>query len=254
MLLIIVVKIKNRLEFILIDYCNLICTWYAYLENIMNNMETSITLNVNSAAFSGKDIDLMDPDGKIQDKYYYKCEKEFRSSHSGPGSWFLEIILTGVGFCIATTAKAYLNELGKDLYEWSKEYLKPIFKKNKKGDGCIIFSYHNKKILIEIPNPSEDHFENIWLEFSQIIEIIKKHPWRTVMEYQAEWNEVLKRWILKPIDVHTKIILRNVFYRCKWFIKNVFRRFLHDNYMIASSILTFFLTSIFYILVYFFIL
>lgn len=217
----------------------------------MDRIRASVVLNVNSAAFSGEDMDLMEPTWEIKDKYNYKCEKEFRSSYSGPGSWFLDIVLTGAGFCIATTAKSYLNELGKDLYKWSKECLKPVFAKNQKGDGCIMFSYHNKKIYVDIENPASDHFEEIWLEFPQIIEIIKKHPWRTEIGCDARWDEESKRWNLKISDVDSKIRLKNICHRCKWFLKNIFYRFPHDNYMIASSVLTFLLSTIFYLIIFF---
>lgn len=216
----------------------------------MQDITARVTLNVNSAAFSGKDLELMEPEWEIYDRYNYKCVREFRSSYNGPGSWFIEITLGGVGFCVAKLAEAYLNELGKDLYKWSKECLKPVFEKNQKGDGYITFSYHNKKLYLYIEYPGSEKFRKIWKEFPQIIKLIQTNPWRTKIECYARWDKKSKRWAIGLLEVEEKIKIKNVLHRIKWFLIHVYQRFPHDNYMIASFIISFLLSSIFYLLIY----
>jgi len=107
----------------------------------MENIKHRIYLELNNCGYDGSEINEILPDFITERKTVVGLTWE--PSAEGPESFTLLIIITAG---LSSIISAFLAELSKDLYQWTKSKLVPLFKKKKNPCGHIIFEIEDIKI------------------------------------------------------------------------------------------------------------
>lgn len=115
--------------------------------------------------FSGDDMETLMASEIVVDRPVV-CQFAFSSTCEGVHSWR---IIVEIGVVAALVGKSFMDALGKDLYEWSRDYLKGVFAKKKNGDGWAELRFEDVRIMLPA-RPSDEEFADMWLELPGLIE------------------------------------------------------------------------------------
>ena len=150
----------------------------------MENFEHRIYLELNSCGYNGSEINEILPDFITERKTLVGLTWE--PSAEGPESFLLLIIITAG---LSSMIKTFLAELSKDLYQWTKSKLIPLFKKKKNPSGYIIFQIGDVKISYFSEGGKElsDLFFSLPNLLSGIDNSITEGEWEIEYTKQKEW-------------------------------------------------------------------
>lgn len=153
----------------------------------MENIEHRIYLELNNCGYNGSEINEILPDFITERKTLVGLTWE--PSAEGPESFTLLIIITASLSSMITT---FLAELSKDLYQWTKSKLIPLFKKKKNPSGYVIFEIGN--IRISYFSEGGEEISELFSSLSDILNKIDAN--KTEGEWEIEYTEQ-KEWIIE---------------------------------------------------------
>lgn len=134
----------------------------------MSQIKNEIELLLNSAGYSGEDVQELLPD--FITERYTKVGLTWYPSVDGPESFTL-IITTSL--LLAEFGKEFVKNLSKDLYKWSKKKIIPLLKRKSSPNGVIIIESANAQIyyheLTDIKNENDEKFSVFLKDLPKII-------------------------------------------------------------------------------------
>ena len=120
----------------------------------------------------------------------------WRSSAEGTETFKL---LIQIGILISIVTKGFLNELGKDLYEWIKSQLIGFFQKKSQPIGRVSIEFEdvNIELFMEFSQPND--YKLFAQFFKDLPVIISKIDPNLGYEWDISWNEKINNWMAKPL-------------------------------------------------------
>lgn len=109
-----------------------------------NKIPCKITLELNSTAYTGQDVQDVLP--HFMTDYTTFVGLTWVPSAFGTEAFFISIT---IGAAIGV-AQGFLSELGTDLYKWTKEKLLLLLKKKSAPEGQLIISWQDITVTIYI--------------------------------------------------------------------------------------------------------
>jgi hypothetical protein len=158
-----------------------------------------IELSFNSTGYKGKDIDDVLPDF-ITERNTSVGLTWYRSVE-GPESFTLVIVISVL---VAEIAKGFIGELGKDLYQWTKSKLIPLFKKKTYPVGHILVQMNDVGLDYYIELSDDNSREELASFFKDIAYILAQMDASKGSEWVVEFNKENKSWILQPVESRNK--------------------------------------------------
>ncbi|MGL4611095.1 MAG: hypothetical protein ACRCYY_15695 [Trueperaceae bacterium] len=160
----------------------------------MEHVETSIELWLNAAGYNGSDIDDIKPD--FMAKHNVTISLSIEPAHSGAESWAITIL---VGLVVTEFLKEFAKNLSKDLYNWSKQKLRPFFEKKPSASGSIRLKL--KDVDIGCPYWYVDNSNKLFDFLEQLPNLVKKVDPKKSNAWDAHFTEESKAWEIKPQEI-----------------------------------------------------
>ncbi|HQU81787.1 MAG TPA: hypothetical protein PKY59_01595 [Pyrinomonadaceae bacterium] len=161
----------------------------------MSQEKNEIELLLNSAGFSGNDVEELLPD--FITERYTKVGLTWYPSVDGPESFTL-IITTSL--LLAEFGKEFVKNLSKDLYEWSKGKIIPLLKKKNSPNGVIIVESANAQIYYHELTDLKENNENFSAFLKDLPKIITEVNPDIGKNWEVTFNEKTGFWTVEKTE------------------------------------------------------
>lgn len=156
------------------------------------NVEATVFLRLNSVGFKGSDIDEVFPD--FATNRQTTVGLSWAGTAEGPCQY---ILLIALSIPLTLITNAFLSELGKDLYKWSKSKLIPMLLKKRDTVGHISVEFPNITLYLFLEEVRKGDLEMIARLFEDLPKIVKRIDPSRKGEWSVSWDEKTKEWELE---------------------------------------------------------
>ena len=156
----------------------------------MEKFPHTVTLDLNITGYDGSDLDRVVP--------HFMTERDtdlvlsWEPTAEGPESFRL-IIEIAAGFAAGNFFKTFIQELSKDLYEWSKKKLSSLFERKRQAMGAVRIEFEN--VTVRYYSNGGKDIEALFQELPNLIELVDHHE---NDEWRIEFDKSTTRWSIVP--------------------------------------------------------
>jgi hypothetical protein len=158
----------------------------------MNEYSHVIILDLNITSYEGSDLHEVVP--HFMTERDTKLALGWRASAEGPESFRL-IIEIAAGITAGGLLKTFVQELSKDLYQWSKNKLQPLFEAKPQSTGVVVFEFEDVTVTYR---SSGD--EDLAPFFQELPDLLASASLKDADAWSVTFSSSEKEWQIEPVE------------------------------------------------------
>lgn len=158
---------------------------------LMKAIRHSITLDLNVTGYGGSDLDAVVP--AFITERHTKLTLLWASSAEGPESFRL-IVEIAAGIAAGSFVKTFVQELSKDLYEWSKEKLRPMFGSKTQSTGEVRIEFDHISVSYRSSGGKD-----LAAFFRKLPDLLDSSDISDAEEWRVTFDASEENWTIEPV-------------------------------------------------------